>query len=67
MKARGIPTPGGRGGWYPATVARVLKAARIRHQSHVRATQRIPLFRVLRQLFPPDRSNIDLSGSLPFP
>ena len=27
MKARGIPTPGGRGGWYPATVARVLKAA----------------------------------------
>ena len=22
IKARGIPTPGGRGGWYPATVAR---------------------------------------------
>jgi hypothetical protein len=27
MMARGIPTPGGRGGWHPATVARVLKAA----------------------------------------
>ena len=27
MTARGIPTPGGRGGWHPATVARVLKAA----------------------------------------
>ena len=27
MKARSIPAPGGRGGWYPATVARVLKAA----------------------------------------
>jgi DNA invertase Pin-like site-specific DNA recombinase len=27
MAARGIPTPGRRGGWFPATVARVLKAA----------------------------------------
>ncbi len=27
MSARGIPTPGGRGGWHPATVARLLKAA----------------------------------------
>lgn len=27
MKARGIPTPGGLGGWHPATGARVLKAA----------------------------------------
>jgi hypothetical protein len=27
MTARGIPTPGGRGSWHPATVARVLKAA----------------------------------------
>ena len=27
MTARGIPTPGGRGAWHPATVARVLKAA----------------------------------------
>lgn len=25
MTARGIPSPGGRGGWHPATVARVLK------------------------------------------
>ena len=25
MTARGIPTPGGRGGWHPATVSRVLK------------------------------------------
>jgi len=25
MTARGIPTPGGRGGWHPATVQRVLK------------------------------------------
>lgn len=27
MKARGIPTPGGRGDWHPATVQRVLRAA----------------------------------------
>ena len=27
MKARGIPSPGGRGSWHPGTVARVLKAA----------------------------------------
>ena len=27
MSARGIPSPGGRGGWYPATMARVLKSA----------------------------------------
>ena len=27
MMARGIPTPGGRGGWHPATVRRVLLAA----------------------------------------
>ena len=27
MKARGIPTPGGRGEWHPATVQRVLKVA----------------------------------------
>ena len=27
MTARGIPTPGGRGSWHPATVARVLRAA----------------------------------------
>ena len=27
MTARGIPTPGGRGSWHPATVARILKAA----------------------------------------
>ena len=27
MMARGIPTPGGRGSWHPATVARALKAA----------------------------------------
>ena len=24
MTARGIPTPGGRGGWHPATVSRAL-------------------------------------------
>lgn len=27
MTARGIPTPGGRGGWHPATVKRVMKRA----------------------------------------
>ena len=27
MTARGIPTPGGRGGWHPSTVSRVLAAA----------------------------------------
>jgi len=27
MTARGIPTPGGRGGWHPATVSRVLAVA----------------------------------------
>jgi DNA invertase Pin-like site-specific DNA recombinase len=26
MTARGIPTPGGRGGWHPSTVSRVLAA-----------------------------------------
>ena len=26
MTARGIPTPGGRAGWHPATVRRVLAA-----------------------------------------
>ena len=28
MVARGIPTPGGRGGWHPSTVSRVLAALR---------------------------------------